>query len=106
MKISDLLAVLFPVGSPMQLKPDQERTVCHPREQLQKRIGVPGSPHIDDEGRLRLLDALPEISIIVEEGMSILSPARRQFGSVFRDISRQGRKFRAHRGVAAGNGDR
>ena len=33
------------------------------------------------------------MNIIVEEAPSILNPARLRFGSVFRDISRQGRKF-------------
>jgi len=31
--------------------------------------------------------------VVVEEAPSILNPARMRFGSVFRDISRQGRKF-------------
>ncbi len=30
---------------------------------------------------------------MIEEAPSILNPARMKFGSVFRDISRQGRKF-------------
>jgi DNA helicase HerA-like ATPase len=63
------------------------------KQQLRERLGVRGSPYIDGEGRLRRIDALPAINIIVEEAPSILNPARLQFGSVFRDISRQGRKF-------------
>jgi DNA helicase HerA-like ATPase len=36
---------------------------------------------------------LPYVNVVVEEAPSILNPARMRFGSVFRDISRQGRKF-------------
>lgn len=36
---------------------------------------------------------LPFVNVVVEEAPSILNPARMRFGSVFRDISRQGRKF-------------
>jgi DNA helicase HerA-like ATPase len=60
---------------------------------LKARLGVPGSPYIDGTGSLRSLIELPAINIIVEEAPSILNPARLRFGSVFRDISRQGRKF-------------
>ena len=38
-------------------------------------------------------DDLPIVNVVVEEAPSILNPARMKFGSVFRDISRQGRKF-------------
>jgi hypothetical protein len=38
-------------------------------------------------------DALPIVNVVIEEAPSILNPARMKFGSVFRDISRQGRKF-------------
>ena len=38
-------------------------------------------------------DRLPYVNVVVEEAPSILNPARMRFGSVFRDISRQGRKF-------------
>jgi len=38
-------------------------------------------------------DQLPYVNIVVEEAPSILNPQRMRFGSVFRDISRQGRKF-------------
>lgn len=38
-------------------------------------------------------DQLPFVNVVVEEAPSILNPARMRFGSVFRDISRQGRKF-------------
>lgn len=36
---------------------------------------------------------LPYVNIVIEEAPSILNPQRMRFGSVFRDISRQGRKF-------------
>ena len=36
---------------------------------------------------------LPHVNLVIEEAPSILNPARLKFGSVFRDISRQGRKF-------------
>jgi DNA helicase HerA-like ATPase len=38
-------------------------------------------------------DKLPYVNVVVEEAPSILNPVRIRFGSVFRDISRQGRKF-------------
>jgi hypothetical protein len=38
-------------------------------------------------------DRLPYVNVVVEEAPSILNPARMRFGSVFGDISRQGRKF-------------
>ncbi len=63
------------------------------KAELKARLGGPGSPYADAEGRLRGLGELPAVNIIVEEAPSILNPARLRFGSVFRDISRQGRKF-------------
>ncbi len=42
---------------------------------------------------LRSIDDLPHVNLVIEEAPSILNPARLKFGSVFRDISRQGRKF-------------
>lgn len=44
-------------------------------------------------GRLRPPDELPYVSVVIEEAPSILNPERLKFGSIFRDISRQGRKF-------------
>jgi DNA helicase HerA-like ATPase len=41
----------------------------------------------------RSIDDLPHVNLVIEEAPSILNPARLKFGSVFRDISRQGRKF-------------
>jgi hypothetical protein len=45
------------------------------------------------EGRLQPLDSLPRVNIVIEEAPSILNSERMRHGSVFRDISRQGRKF-------------
>lgn len=44
-------------------------------------------------GQVRAADTLPFVNVVVEEAPSILNPERMRFGSVFRDISRQGRKF-------------
>lgn len=44
-------------------------------------------------GAVRSVDDLPHVNLVIEEAPSILNPARLKFGSVFRDISRQGRKF-------------
>ena len=49
-------------------------------------------PYIQ-EGQLRSIDSLPRVNVVIEEAPSVLNPARMRFGSVFRDISRQGRKF-------------
>jgi uncharacterized protein len=54
-----------------------------------------------DKGELPYLDGnavvspneLPIVNIVIEEAPSILNPQRMRYGSVFRDISRQGRKF-------------
>lgn len=40
-----------------------------------------------------VIDQLPHINFVIEEAPSVLNPERIRFGSVFRDISRQGRKF-------------
>ncbi len=39
------------------------------------------------------IDELPHINFVIEEAPSVLNPERMRFGSIFRDISRQGRKF-------------
>lgn len=59
---------------------------------LRERLQALDSPYRDGD-RLRSLNELPAVNIIIEEAPSILNPARIKFGSVFRDISRQGRKF-------------
>jgi DNA helicase HerA-like ATPase len=38
-------------------------------------------------------ELLPFVNIVIEEAPSVLNPQRMKFGSIFRDISRQGRKF-------------
>jgi DNA helicase HerA-like ATPase len=45
------------------------------------------------KGKLRSTDELPYVNVVIEEAPSVLNPERIRFGSVFRDISRQGRKF-------------
>jgi uncharacterized protein len=57
-------------------------------------------PYVVD-GRVRTPDELPLVHILVEEAPSVLNPARMKFGSVFRDISRQGRKFGIGLGVVS-----
>lgn len=63
------------------------------RSQLIKLFCASGSPYFRDDGSLRGLAELPAVNIIIEEAPSILNPSRLKFGSIFRDISRQGRKF-------------
>ena len=46
-----------------------------------------------DGETLTTLDQLPFVNVVIEEAPSVLNPQRMRFGSVFRDISRQGRKF-------------
>ena len=50
-------------------------------------------PYLDGYGVPVAIDALPHINFVIEEAPSVLNPERIRFGSVFRDISRQGRKF-------------
>jgi DNA helicase HerA-like ATPase len=57
-------------------------------------------PYLVD-GRVRTPDELPLVHILVEEAPSVLNPARMKFGSIFRDISRQGRKFGIGLGVVS-----
>lgn len=49
-------------------------------------------PYLAGES-LRNVDELPHVNLVIEEAPSLLNPMRLKFGSVFRDISRQGRKF-------------
>ena len=60
---------------------------------LRERLTAVNSPYREAGGTLRNINQLPAVNIIIEEAPSILNPARLKFGSVFRDISRQGRKF-------------
>jgi hypothetical protein len=67
---------------------------------LLQRLDNGTLPYITD-GRVRSPDELPLVHILVEEAPSVLNPARMKFGSVFRDISRQGRKFGIGLGVVS-----
>lgn len=59
---------------------------------LIKRLEDGQLPYLDGE-MLRSPDRLPYVNVVVEEAPSVLNPQRMKFGSVFKDISRQGRKF-------------
>lgn len=61
-------------------------------DELVERIGAGELPYTDGDV-LRTPDQLPYVNVVIEEAPSILNPDRIRFGSVFRDISRQGRKF-------------
>lgn len=67
---------------------------------LLERLESGALPYVVD-GRVRTPDELPLVHILVEEAPSVLNPARMRFGSVFRDISRQGRKFGIGLGVVS-----
>jgi DNA helicase HerA-like ATPase len=67
---------------------------------LLERLENGSLPYVVDS-RVRTPDDLPLVHILVEEAPSILNPARMRFGSVFRDISRQGRKFGIGLGVVS-----
>lgn len=62
------------------------------KEKLREKLAAFDSPYLEGQ-RLKQVMELPAVNIIIEEAPSILNPARIRFGSVFRDISRQGRKF-------------
>jgi uncharacterized protein len=62
------------------------------KEVLRQRLISDDSPYLDGDQLKKVVD-LPAINIVIEEAPSLLNPARLRFGSVFRDISRQGRKF-------------
>ncbi|SIO63284.1 protein of unknown function DUF87 [Singulisphaera sp. GP187] len=49
-------------------------------------------PYLDG-ATVRSSEHLPFINVVIEEAPSVLNPDRLRFGSIFRDISRQGRKF-------------
>jgi uncharacterized protein len=61
-------------------------------DELIKRLKKGELPYLDGE-ELRSPDELPYVNVVVEEAPSVLNPTRIRFGSVFRDICRQGRKF-------------
>jgi uncharacterized protein DUF87 len=79
----------------LALKNDDEQSQIGMRslaDELINRLETGQLPYIN-EGQLRTHDQLPYVNVVVEEAPSILNPQRMKFGSVFRDISRQGRKF-------------
>ncbi|MEZ9540153.1 ATP-binding protein [Shewanella sp. 10N.286.51.B8] len=61
-------------------------------EALIERLNNGSLPYIQN-GSVIPPNQLPYVNIVIEEAPSILNPQRMRFGSVFRDISRQGRKF-------------
>ena len=61
-------------------------------DELVIRLESGALPYKDGD-RLRASNELPFVNVVIEEAPSILNPERLRFGSVFRDISRQGRKF-------------
>jgi hypothetical protein len=61
-------------------------------DELEQRLESGQLPYLET-GRVRAPAELPHVNVVVEEAPSILNPDRMRFGSVFRDISRQGRKF-------------
>ena len=61
-------------------------------DELVARLESGELPYRDGE-RLQAPDRLPYVNVVIEEAPSILNPDRLKFGSIFRDISRQGRKF-------------
>lgn len=62
------------------------------KQELRRWLSDSDSPYLEGDSLKKISD-LPAVNIIIEEAPSILNPARIRFGSVFRDISRQGRKF-------------
>lgn len=69
-------------------------------EALLERLERGDLPYVA-AGRVRMPDELPLVHILIEEAPSVLNPARMKFGSIFRDISRQGRKFGIGIGVVS-----
>jgi uncharacterized protein len=61
-------------------------------DELVERLESGELPYTDGDTLLQP-DQLPFINVVIEEAPSVLNPQRLRFGSVFRDISRQGRKF-------------
>jgi DNA helicase HerA-like ATPase len=61
-------------------------------DELWNRIESGDLPYLIN-GQVASTDDLPYVNVVIEEAPSVLNPERIRFGSVFRDISRQGRKF-------------
>jgi len=64
----------------------------HLADELVRRLRDGKLPYLHNN-EIRSPDQLPYVNVVVEEAPSILNPERMRFGSVFRDICRQGRKF-------------
>lgn len=56
------------------------------------RLASGALPYLNGQ-QPRSPDELPYVNLVIEEAPSVLNPQRIRFGSIFRDISRQGRKF-------------
>ncbi len=61
-------------------------------DQLVDRLNDGRLPYIQAD-KLVSIDQLPYLNVVIEEAPSVLNPQRMKFGSIYRDISRQGRKF-------------
>jgi len=61
-------------------------------DELVERMSDGRLPYIEDS-ELVSIDHLPYLNVVIEEAPSVLNPQRMKFGSIYRDISRQGRKF-------------
>jgi uncharacterized protein len=61
-------------------------------DELERRLDTGELPYLEGNA-IKPPDQLPYVNVVVEEAPSLLNPERMKFGSVFRDISRQGRKF-------------
>lgn len=61
-------------------------------EELLSALDSGDLPYLKNGKPVAVAD-LPHINFVIEEAPSVLNPERIRFGSVFRDISRQGRKF-------------
>jgi DNA helicase HerA-like ATPase len=61
-------------------------------DELISRLKSGALPYLEEE-MLVPPDHLPYVNVVIEEAPSVLNPERIRYGSVFRDISRQGRKF-------------
>ena len=62
-------------------------------EKLLSYLNSGDLPYLNENGTPVAIDTLPHINFVIEEAPSVLNPERIRFGSIFRDISRQGRKF-------------
>lgn len=61
-------------------------------DELVRRLNNGDLPYLNGD-ILCTPEDLPIINVVIEEAPSVLNPHRIRFGSVFRDICRQGRKF-------------